>query len=521
MSELAEQLKNERIETMNTATEPLRTIYWRVRNETQDKINQAITDGNHTPDDLMMMLNDLNKIAPIWLSHSLNKGDIKHAISSEKLLKVIKDTTPILFTERYPDGIEYIGTHWREIKKIAHAKELIKSAVVDELQTLNLYDRIKPQDFRKHVDFVTLGMMKYKPITFGNNALVNFKNGTVNIQTGVIHPHDQDDYLTELLPVDYTDSTDGGLVYDYAKHLLGDEVQTLSEWFGYMFINDMATMNHIVFMQGVGGNGKSTLLIVLAEAFGQYASGHSLAVLSGGSSDRYLSDLHGKRANIIAESDPYISPDGLTILKKLTGGDFISANPKGKDPFTFTNRAKFIVSANFNLPDVENEPEFRRRFVLLNAGAPAIETMDNPLAFKEKYSKDKMIADLPKFIGYSIRQAQKAMQAKALTILPSTKARTDDWLGSSDLVQKFVDSFIVPTHGNFGVTRNYLLKAFNEFLKDELGEEMSTPEFIKSMARKGVKFEPLPTKGHSIDAEVVDDHHLNKRNRAKGKGYKA
>ncbi|WP_419154919.1 DNA primase family protein [Weissella minor] len=519
---LADALTDEeKQQALDKHNKPLHVTYWETRQHINDVITKSLNDTNELPNDLDQLLAELSEISPKWLAHHYNPKtkQLAHNINYEQFLKAIRQNMPLIFTPKYKNGILYTGKHWEEYDSKREAKEFIKTACIDEIETVKLYSKLSNPILSKIYSYVQAGMTKEQQITFDKKNYANFSNGTLDLDTNELHEHQQKDYITKLLPIDYEESNQDGLVYDYAKHLLGDEVQTLSEWFGYMFFNDMATLNHIVFIQGTGGNGKSTLLRVLASAFGQYASGYSISQLSGHEGDRYLDDLATKQANIIAESDPYITENGLNLIKLLTGGDPIGANPKGKKAYTFTNIAKFIVSANYNLPAVENEPEFRRRFVLLNAGAQAISSMKDPLAFKDKYSMGKMLKDLPKFVSYSIKQAQQALKKKELTLLPETKARTEQWLQSTDYVKHFTDMFVVPISGMYGVSRPYLLDRFNEFLDIEADDRMTAQEFTQAMNKKGFEFEQTPRRGSKSDEKFTDDYTSKKRNRLKGYGY--
>lgn len=494
--------------------------YWAKRGDLEEEAQNNDKLSRKQVDDV---LDELNRLTPKWLTHTFDphRKKVKHSISSQPLLEYVQERTYIMFTERYPTGIEFIGTHWREIGKMSLANTQIENAVITALQRFGLYDITKGGDFQKHLRYVLTKMKQYKDITFGNDKLVNFKNATLNLTTGRYHSHKFDDYLIECLPIDYVNSDDGGLVLDYATHLLGDEVQTLVEWFGYMFYNDMTTMNHILFIQGVGGNGKSTLLNILAQAFGEFASGQTLSQLtSPNEGSRNLAELFNKRANIIAEAEPFISPDALMLLKKLTSGDMISANPKNKDVFTYRNKAKFIVSANRSLPNVPNEPEYQRRFVLLSADAPAISSMSDSQAFKEKYDKDtKLPPELPKFVSYAIKQAKKALERRELTILPATKSRTDAWLADGDYVQSFIDNYMPETIGMYGVSLAYLLERFNEHREEDGEKTLTKGHFRKELEGKGLTLEPNGRKALEEDGHIVDDWNIQRRNRIKERGY--
>ena len=91
---------------------------------------------------------------------------------------------------------------------------------------------------------------------------------------------------------------------EYARYLLGDDAQTLIEWFGYMFFKDASILNLLLFLQGVGGNEvRASLLKAMLKAFGENAGSISFEQLTGKEKDRFLDTLAKQWANIITESE--------------------------------------------------------------------------------------------------------------------------------------------------------------------------------------------------------------------------
>ena len=94
---------------------------------------------------------------------------------------------------------------------------------------------------------------------------------------------------------------------------------------------------------GKGDTGKSTFLNIIEDMITER---HISNIPIQGLGDRFnTAELFGKLVNIYADLPSTPIRDG-SMLKVLTGGDKVSAERKGQDPFTFLNKAKFIFSCN-------------------------------------------------------------------------------------------------------------------------------------------------------------------------------
>lgn len=104
---------------------------------------------------------------------------------------------------------------------------------------------------------------------------------------------------------------------------------------------------------GKGDNGKSTLLNALNRFFGRQNISHaSLQDLSGGIHFA-AADLNGKMINTFADLKSEKLQD-TGPFKMLVSGDWIKAERKYGQPFSFQNHAKLIFSCN-NIPQSGDE----------------------------------------------------------------------------------------------------------------------------------------------------------------------
>ncbi|MGB5047792.1 MAG: phage/plasmid primase, P4 family [Caldilineaceae bacterium] len=103
--------------------------------------------------------------------------------------------------------------------------------------------------------------------------LLNCVNGTLDLRTGQLRPHRQEDYITQLAKVDYNPEASAPTWHDFLNQMLeGDEetIRYLQRLVGYALTGE-ASERILPILWGGGANGKSTFLEALASLLGDYA----------------------------------------------------------------------------------------------------------------------------------------------------------------------------------------------------------------------------------------------------------
>jgi P4 family phage/plasmid primase-like protien len=218
--------------------------------------------------------------------------------------------------------------------------------------------------------------------------LFNCRNGTVDLRTGELHPHVQDDGITRLAPVDYRPDAR----YEPWERFLeeataGQEgmAEFLRRAAGYTLTGDTSE-EYVFIAHGGAGRGKTTFLEALAAAMGDYAGSVRIEVLtdgarSTGGHNEDIARLAGKRlVTAVEASEGERLREGL--FKSLTGGDTIPASLKNKPVFEFTPAFKLWMATN-HVPRMRADDEgLRRRVIKL--------PFDNPPAHKDKALKRRL-----------------------------------------------------------------------------------------------------------------------------------
>jgi len=197
-----------------------------------------------------------------------------------------------------------------------------------------------------------------------NPFIVNVKNGLYNILDGSFHPHTPEYYSTVQINATYDPTAKCPQFLEFLSGILGEgEVFLLQEIFGYLMIPVNKAQKSFVFV-GAANAGKSTLLSIAQEIL--LGSENVSNIPWQGLGDRFnKAELFGKLANIFADLPSKAIDDG-GMFKSLTGEDYVTAERKNKDPFSFRPYARLLFSCN-DIPKnySDRSDGFYRRLIII------------------------------------------------------------------------------------------------------------------------------------------------------------
>ena len=198
----------------------------------------------------------------------------------------------------------------------------------------------------------------------------NCLNGTVDLRTGKLRPHNRADLITKLAPVEYDpDAKCPGWLEALDLYFAGDQVliEFLRRLVGYS-LTGLTSGQVLAILYGSGTNGKSTFVDVLHHVFGDYAHQAPAEMLmhrdrGRGGATPELADLHGRRFVAAIETGDGRRLDEA-LIKQLTGGDKIRARQLYAHAFTFQPTHKLWLATNHR-PEVHGTDEAIWRRLLL------------------------------------------------------------------------------------------------------------------------------------------------------------
>lgn len=189
-------------------------------------------------------------------------------------------------------------------------------------------------------------MLIQKPVReINSNAFIlNLQNGLYNVLDGGFKPHSPEYISTVQIGASYEPGAACPRFMEFLQSIIGEEeIPLMQEIFGYLLVPVNKAQKSFVFV-GAPNAGKSTLLSVAQEIL--LGADNVSNVPWQGLGDRFnKAELFGKLANIFADL-PSRSIDDNGMFKALTGEDFITAERKNKDPFSFRPYARLLFSCN-------------------------------------------------------------------------------------------------------------------------------------------------------------------------------
>jgi putative DNA primase/helicase len=201
-----------------------------------------------------------------------------------------------------------------------------------------------------------------------NPWVLNCRNGTLDLATGELRPHDPAELLTKLAGGDFNPEATCELLDTFLHDATGGDAELeafIQRAAGYTLVGN--TAEEVLFLiHGPGAAGKSTFLEAFKAALGDYAITMNFEALlprsAVGGATPDIARLAGQRFVCSIEVDQGKRlAEGL--VKTLTGGDTITARPLYREPFEFRPSHTFWLAAN-HAPTVREDDDGMWRRIL-------------------------------------------------------------------------------------------------------------------------------------------------------------
>jgi putative DNA primase/helicase len=250
------------------------------------------------------------------------------------------------------------------------------------------------------------------------------------------------------------------------KSWVDEKWVTLFEIIGYTFYPEVKFRKAFMLL-GEGRNGKSTFINLLKEILGEYAIDISPRELFDSQNRFVVASLYHKLANAVAESKDY-TIDDMDRFKRLTGGDWFTADVKFKEPITFRNVAKIVVASN-NMPFLRdtNDKAFWSRWLVIEFPH---QFQDDDTWFRRTFTQE----ELDGVVTVSLLAFMRVVQKRRFDFEQSEKEVMDIWLSKTDSVYAFVhdslkDGVITldPRNGDLWVARSDLYRLYRSYCVDQ------------------------------------------------------
>ncbi|MFF8473859.1 phage/plasmid primase, P4 family [Streptomyces sp. NPDC015414] len=336
--------------------------------------------------------------------------------------------------------------------------------------------------------------------------LVSFRNGTVNLRTGAIRPHRQDDLLTYCLDLDYRPEATCPRWEAFLEEVfpaMDDMPAYLRRLVGYGMTGHTSEQCFAV-LWGQGANGKSVMTDTLTSVFRPITETTPFATFeerSSGGIPNDIAALRGARFVMASEGESG-KPMSEAVLKRVTGKDEISARFLRQEFFTFKPTFLLMLATNFK-PKFRGQDEglWRRVKLLPFTRFFAPEERDPNL-------DTKLMAEAEGIAAWAVRGAQEWFRSGLQDPSRIVEA-TRDYRRTSDALAGFFPGVLEHADAVHELSAGQAYQAYTHWCEAEglpARERWTRRTFLDAMAERKVQRTNTSKGVALIGIRIASDH---------------
>jgi len=433
----------------------------------------------------------------------LKKGTVQLTDSTNAARLMREHGRDIRYNTAWKKWVVWNGKYWEtdESGALVHEKGL---------ETVrNIYDELlKTDDHRERLDIEKFGMLSesmrrreamvktaqyIKALNINSEAfdsnpwLLNLQNGTIDVLSGELRGHRQEEMITKIANVEYNPQADCPLwkkfvreIMDYKEDLISF-LQTAAGW----AITGNITEQTMFILYGSGANGKTTFLNTIMHILGDYATSTATETFMKKSGDQTTNDIARLRGirfltTTEAEQGRRLSEP---LIKKITGNDQITARFLYGEYFIFTPTFKIFMATNHK-PVIKGTDHGIWRRIKLIPFTTRIEEENQDKNLEEKL-KEEASGILNWLLAGTRRWRSEGLKTPKIVL-----SATDEYRGEMDVIGNFLKERCIEQK-EASIRIRELYKAYVDWC-DENNEHAVSERFL-SMRIKELGFEQIRT----------------------------
>jgi putative DNA primase/helicase len=265
--------------------------------------------------------------------------------------------------------------------------------------------------------------------------LLNVENGTVDLSTGTIYPHNRAHRITKICRAAYAPNAQAPLFRKFLARIFRTHpalIDYMQRVIGYA-ATGLTTEQAFFFMHGGGQNGKTTLFDIATYILGDYAGKAAPDLLMTRDKSAHpcdVADLQGLRLAVASETREGRRFDGAR-LKELTGETRLKARLMRENFFEFTPTHKVFLYSNHKPIVQETDFGFWRRMRLI----PFVESIGEHE--KDPDLLDKLKAEADGILAWIVAGAVR-WHREGLGTPPEVAAATHEYRTEMDTIGAFL-----------------------------------------------------------------------------------
>ena len=317
-----------------------------------------------------------------------------------------------------------------------------------------------------------------------HDYLLTCANTTIDLQTGEVRPPNPEDRITLKASSEFDPEAECPSFLKFLNEIFqGDDelINFIQRCVGYSLTGDNKEQCLFV-LHGEGANGKSTLVNVIYELLGDYAKSTPFTTLiakkQGNTINNDIARLRGARFVTASEGEAQDRLAEATI-KRLTGGDPITARFLNKEYFDFRMKGKIWMATNHKPLVDAHDPAIWRRVMLI----PFKYTV--PKSQRDPQLSERLRSELPGILNWAITGCL-SWQKEGLNPPASVKNATASYKLEMDHCGRFIEECLEKDMQAFTSSVDIRL-AFEEWQRESDIGAVPTSKISKALKLRGYK----------------------------------
>ena len=314
--------------------------------------------------------------------------------------------------------------------------------------------------------------------------LLNFYNGTLDLNMFSLRAHDPSDLLTKRMSIRYDPDAKAPVWEQFLSNCFPnmDERKYLQTWAGYCTLGE-ATEKCAPFLYGPHDCGKTTIADIFTDILGPYAkvaSWESFKPAKGDTVRNDLADWHGARFVVCDEGDKRMVMDER-VFKTVTGAG-------GKLKVRFFYKEYFEMPINFKIMFLTNfRPVFKDQ-------DPATWSRVHPLRLTQSFAvgrpgridglRRRLRAEREGIAAWFIEGLKMYRTAGGIFLTAAMKREKQEYMAHSDAQAEFF-SYRTVDNKDEAVDFNVLHRAYEQWCREVHETAMLRAEFKDSVKERG------------------------------------
>ena len=287
--------------------------------------------------------------------------------------------------------------------------------------------------------------------------LFNVQNGTIDLRTFELKPHNPDDFLSKIANVTFDENARCDRWERFITEIMQNDTekaQFLQKSLGYALSGDTSEECFFIFYGNTTRNGKGTTAETTLHILGNYgrtAQPETIAQkqhTNGGAPSEDVARLKGARFVNMSEPDKGLRLNSA-LVKSMTGGDTITARFLHQNSFEFKPEYKLFINTN-HLPRVGDDSIFasgRVKLIPFERHFPENEQDKGLKAFFRQPENKSGILNW-------LLEGLKLLKSEGLKQPDSVRDATAQYRADSDIIGQFISECLIQNPGQKTLFKN-------------------------------------------------------------------